>query len=88
MSKQHSTEGGFAQIRKVVERMTALADWMEKYKPHATVLTLWRTDLQVICRHPKAAAQFQITVPAGGGPPTWRKFALMTAAAAGEKSSE
>jgi hypothetical protein len=88
MSRRTPTHPAYAEIRKLVAHMTDLADWFEKYKPDVTVLTLWPTDLQLIRRHPETAAQFQITVPAVGGPPTWRKFALMSAAAEGEKSLE
>jgi hypothetical protein len=81
MSRQFPARGGYAEIRKLVAHMTALADWMEKYRPDVTVLTLWPKDLKLLCRHPETAAQFQITVPASG-PPKWRRFCLMTASGA------
>lgn len=66
---------GLAEIRKAVDHMTVLAEWMKKFKPACTVLTLWPRDFEAICRNPETAARFQITV-CGTGPPMWRKFTL------------
>jgi hypothetical protein len=85
VSRQRRKTNGYAEIRTVVERMRGLADWMGKHRPDVTSLTLWRSDLELISRYPKMAAQFQISVPAEG-PPKWRKFALMSATAASANS--
>jgi hypothetical protein len=75
---------GYAAIKKAVGRMTVLAEWMEKFKPACTVLTLWPRDFEAICSNPETAARFQITVR-GTGPPVWREFTL-TARARGDGS--
>jgi hypothetical protein len=55
--------------------MSKLADWMDLFKPDATVLTLWREDFDLLRSDPETAARFQIVVPTVG-PLRWRKYTL------------
>ena len=77
MSSQRRSRAAYSNIRRVVDRMSKLADSMEAFKPDTTVLTLWRADLNLIRGDPETAALFQITVPSVG-PPRWRKYTLTT----------
>ena len=76
---------GLAEIRTAVDRMTVLADWMEKFKPACTVMTLWPRDFNAICRNPDASARFKIIVPPSGRP-RWRQFELVTVGTASPPS--
>ena len=78
MIDRYSVDKDHAEIRKVVERMTVLADWLKQFRPTCTVITLWHQDFQTICHNPEIAARFQISVSAAT-PPTWRGFTLTAA---------
>jgi len=73
--KGHSTFGHYAEIRKLAQRLSRLAGQLES-ESDVRVLTLWRSDFDLISRHPDTAAIFQIIVPPSGLP-RWRQFQLV-----------
>ena len=74
-ARRKANRSRFREIREVVGRMTALADWMERFKPTCGILTLWPADYERICRNSDVAAHFGIVV-SPCGPPRWRQFEL------------
>jgi hypothetical protein len=49
-ARRKANRSRFREIREVVGRMTALADWMEWFKPTCGILTLWPVDYERDCR--------------------------------------
>jgi hypothetical protein len=67
---------GYRAITEVVERMTALADWFQQYRPDCKVMTLARRDLDLLQRWPKAAAIHHVHTNTATGLTYWRGFEL------------
>jgi hypothetical protein len=65
---------GYRSITEVVERMTALAEWLRTNKPDCESLTLRRRDLDLLQRWPAAAAVHHIVT--NKGVTYWRGFVL------------
>lgn len=53
---------GYWSIAELMLEVDALQVWMKQHKPHCTTITLKRKDHDLLCRWPKAAALFDITV--------------------------
>jgi len=84
MARRTASRSRLTEVREVVGRMTALADWMGRFKPTCEILTLWPADYECICRNSDVAARFGIVV-SPCGPPRWRQFELK---ALGSEASE
>jgi len=72
---------GYWSIGELVERMVALAQHNERFRPDIKHLTLDRRDIDLIRRWPKAATAHQITVSKAGC--FWRGFELREKAGLG-----
>jgi hypothetical protein len=67
---------GYRAITDVVGRMTALANWLQQYRPDCKVMTLTRRDLDLLRRWPDAAGAHDIHTNTVTGITWWRGFEL------------
>lgn len=74
MGARESTFRGYWSIAAVMEDAKELGEWMTQFRPSCKTITLKRTNLDLICRWPKAAAMFEIEFY--GEVVMWKGFVL------------
>jgi hypothetical protein len=86
MGGRRNSHTDFAEIRRVADCLSKLAQRLDMCGSDRRVLTLWRRDFDLILRHADTTAIFHIIVPPSG-PPRWRQYVLTTLGSASGHSA-